>query len=181
MLDTLRVDRAIYLGADGALDRVVEAWATELVHGEPSDEAVWERASRGCARSEAAAIDEFLRRERKRGQLKVFECLPHATARTIEIFEGLVAVILHDKALLDEEDILPASILVFGKSREPIVHKVGPRTFVSPGPLGHPRGGLVLLADEAEAVVARFYARDGSCVGEHAVASLSRAVHVTVN
>ena len=56
--------------------------------------------------------------ERKRERLEALKCLRAATARTVEIFEGRVAVFLHDKALLDEEDILPATfLLVFGKEQ----------------------------------------------------------------
>ena len=86
--------------------------------------------------------------ERKRERLEALKCLPAATARTVEIFEGRVAVFLYDKALLDEEDILPASLLVFGKSQEPLVRQVGSRTFISPGEMVKAKVGVILLADD---------------------------------
>jgi hypothetical protein len=95
----------------------------------------------------AAEIDQFVAAERRRERLKALKCLPVATSRTIELLEGRVAVLLYDKALLDEEDILPASLLIFGKSREPLVRQVGSRTFVSPGELG-PKSGIALFSND---------------------------------
>ena len=48
-------------------------------------------------------------------------------------------MLLYDKALLDEEDILPASLLIFGKHPVPLVRQVGSRTFISPGEIGRRR------------------------------------------
>jgi hypothetical protein len=181
MLDELRVDRAVYLGVDGALDDMVTQWAKELVHGDPADDAVWQRASRECAKGSSEQIREFLKAERSRQKLKCFESLPHANARTIEMFETVVAVLIHDKALLDEEDMLPASILVFGRSAEPVIHKIGFRCFLSPGPVTHANGGVALLCEEeGETVRASIYASDGKCVMTEVVAQPNRAARMTV-
>lgn len=147
LLDRERAERVIYLGQDDALDRVVLAWAERLVGGDPSEAALWGRSLERCATASAAEIDRFVGAERSRERLKALECLPKAPARTVEMFDGKLAVIVWDKALLDEEDIMPATLLVFGKSGEPVIRKVGARTFVSPGPLGA-AGGLALLDDD---------------------------------
>jgi hypothetical protein len=181
VLDELRADRAVYLGVDGALDDVVKQWAHELVKGDPSDSAVWQRAAQSCAGASAEQISAFLAAERRRQQLKQLECLPHANARTIELFESVVAVLIHDKALLDEEDMLPASILVFGRSAEPVIHKIGLRCFLSPGPVTHPNGGVALLAEEEDGNVrASLYGIDGSVVKSEVVAQPNRAARMTV-
>jgi len=143
-----QAEQVVYLGPDDALDRLVLDWARRLVGTDPSDEGIWERAAATCVSAPPAEIDRFIAAERRRERLKALKCLPVATSRTIELLEGRIAVLLYDKALLDEEDILPASLLIFGKSRDPLVRQVGSRTFVSPGELG-PRSGVALFSDDS--------------------------------
>jgi hypothetical protein len=142
-----QAEQVVYLGADDALDRLVLDWARRLVGVDPSDQGIWDRAASRCVSAPHDEIDRFIAAERRRERLKALKCLPVATSRTIELLEGRVAVLLYDKALLDEEDILPASLLIFGKSREPLVRQVGSRTFVSPGELG-PRSGVALFSND---------------------------------
>lgn len=144
------VDRAIYLGVDGALDRVVRRWAAELVSGDPDENALWSRAAERCAHATPRQIDAFLAAERERRGLKVFQSLPGDGTRVIEILNGKVAVMLYDKANLDEEDILPASVLVFGKSHEALVKQVGSRWFLSPGSFDE--AGLITLEDHEDGI-----------------------------
>ncbi len=142
-----QAEQVVYLGADDALDRLVLDWARRLVGIDPSDEGMWDRAAARCLAASPEEIDRFIDAERRRERLKSLKCLPVATSRTIELLEGRVAVLLYDKALLDEEDILPASLLIFGKSRQPLVRQVGSRTFVSPGELG-PKSGVAIFSDD---------------------------------
>lgn len=133
LLEEVGVDRAVYLGVDHALDAVVTRWAAELVEGDPDERAVWARAAERCARASAPEIDDFLERERRRRALAALESLADDATRLIELLDSKLVVLLFDKATLDEEDILPASLLVFGKSRQPLVKQVGSRWFLSPG------------------------------------------------
>jgi hypothetical protein len=142
-----QAEQIVYLGSDDALDRVVLDWARRLVGPDPSDDGIWERAASKCVSASSAEIDRFIEVERKRERLKALKCLPVATSRTIELLEGRLAVLLYDKALLDEEDILPASLLIFGKNRDPLIRQVGSRTFVSPGEL-RPKSGIALFSDD---------------------------------
>jgi hypothetical protein len=152
------VDRAVYLGVDGALDRVVLQWATTLVDGNPDESAIFTRAAR-CIDAPPEEIEAFLTRERERRALRVFESLPGDGTRVIEILDGKLAVMIHDKADLDEEDMLPAAFLIFGASKEPVIRQVGSRWFLSPGALtGH---GLLLLEDQDEGVQLRLF--DAHC------------------
>jgi len=146
----IAVERAIYLGIDSTLDRVVRRWAEQLVGGDPDESASWSRAAERCARASHQAIDAFLDAERERRGLKVFESLPGDGTRVIEILNGKVAVMIYDKADLDEEDILPASVLVFGKSRDPLVKQVGSRWFLSPGSFDS--GGVMTLEDHEDGI-----------------------------
>jgi hypothetical protein len=65
---------------------------------------------------------------------------------------------VYDKATLDEEDIVAASVLVFGKSDEEMMRKVGRRWFLSPGPLGS--AGVMLLDDNDGNIFVTRYSAD---------------------
>ncbi|MEZ4261758.1 MAG: hypothetical protein R3B36_21945 [Polyangiaceae bacterium] len=157
LLNTARVNRAIYLGNDGALDRAVAAWARKLVGGDPSDDAAWERAATLALEGEPAKIDKFVLTERARLRLKALEALSAEVSRTIEMVGDRVAVLIYDKADLDEEDIMAANVLLYGKSDEPSIKKIGNRWFVSPGSIGCPGGGLAVLEDDKDDVVVTVY------------------------
>jgi hypothetical protein len=167
------VSRAVYLGVDDALDVVVRRWAEELVGGDPDDAAIWTRAAKRCLQADPEQIDEFLRSERQRLALKAFECLPGDGTRTIEILNGKVVVMIHDKSHLDEDDILPASLLVFGKAQEPLFRQVGSRWFLSPGPLSN--HGVMTLEDSEDGIHYRLFDRDCREVRHDLLASLRNA------
>jgi hypothetical protein len=139
LLDEAHVEKILYLSDDDALDRIVEEWARGLVGPDPSEGALFARAAR-CAALAPEAIDAFVASERARLRLKVLVSLPLGQ-RTIEIMDGRVVLFVFDKGTLDEEDIVAASLLVFGKSAAPLIKKVGSRTFLAPGPIGAGGGG----------------------------------------
>jgi hypothetical protein len=161
LLNAAKVTRAIYLGADDALEDTVAMWAESLVGPDPSDEGVWERALAAAATSSPEQIDSFLRAERARLRLKSLERLPIQELRTVEMFGDCVAILIHDKALLDEEDIFSATFLVYGRSSGPLVKKIGPRWFLTPGPIGSAGGGSAVLDDSGDDVVATLYDAEG--------------------
>lgn len=142
LLDDHAPERILYLGDDDALDRVVGGWAEQIVGDDPSDAAFFLRVAR-CADATPEAIDEFVARERGRLKLRVYVNLPQGR-RTIEILDGRVTLFVHDKATLDEEDILAANVVVFGKHPTPFHRRVGSRTFVSPGVISKSGGGAIL-------------------------------------
>jgi hypothetical protein len=153
------VHRAVYLGLDGALDRVVSELAARLVADDPGESAVVQRAAKRCAAAPPETIDAFLGAERQRLALMVFGALPGDDTRLVELLDGKVAVMIHDKALLDEDDIASATYLVFGKSSEPTVKQIGSRFFLSPGSLK--THGIMLLEDEQRGVELTLY--DSEC------------------
>jgi predicted phosphodiesterase len=157
LLNGAKVNRAIYLGTDGALDRAVSAWARKLVGDDPSDDNAWKRAAEVAVKGGPGEIDKFVQIERARLRLKALESLPEKVHRTIEMFGDRVAVLIHDKALLDEEDILAANILVYGKAETPLIKKIGGRWFVTPGVIGSPGGGLAVIEDDRDEVIATVY------------------------
>ncbi|HZU84149.1 MAG TPA: hypothetical protein VE987_14570 [Polyangiaceae bacterium] len=162
LLNGAKVTRAIYLGDDDALEDTVALWAESLVGPDPSDKGVWERALVALSSGGSPEqIDAFLRAERARLRLKSLERLPPDELRTVEMLCDRVAVLIHDKALLDEEDIFSATFLVYGKSPAPLVRSIGPRWFVTPGPIACPGGGSAVLDDSGDDVLATVYDVDG--------------------
>lgn len=162
LLDEALVDRVIYLGLDHALDNVVSAWAEELVGGDPSEDLVFERASRTCTDADPSVIEAFVASERARRRLVVFTTVPKPPGRTVELFDAKVAVIVYDKAMLDEDDIAGAAILVFGKADKAVHHRVGSRVFVAPGPLAMEGGGGIAVISDDQGVGVVFELRDSS-------------------
>ena len=146
--ETWKAERVVYLGADRQLDALVAAWAEELVGPSADDLSIMRRATQSCLHASSEEIDAFLAREKQRAKLRMFESLPGEKTRSVELIAGKVAVMLFDKAYLEEEDILPANLLIFGKSREPLVRQVGRRWFLSPG--SFPEHGVMVIDDEAE-------------------------------
>jgi hypothetical protein len=163
LLDKAAVEKVIYLGADDTLDRVVSAWASELVGGNPSEELMFERAAQACAIASADAIEAFVASERARRRLGVLTSVPRPPGRTIELFDGRIAVIVYDKATLDEDDIAGATLLVFGKSEPSVVHPIGSRLFFSPGALG-PDRGIAAIDDQGGGIRIELYDLDGHTI-----------------
>ena len=172
------VDRAIYLGVDNSLDKIVRGWAQRLVGTDPGQSALWQRATERCLSADAEKIEAFIRSERECQRLKVFESLPGESTRAIELLNGKVAVLIYDKAYLDEEDILPATLLVFGKSEEALVKRVGRRWFISPGSFD--RAGVMILDDHDSGIHLTLFDRELKET-ERSRLSTSRGVRLRVS
>ncbi len=154
----LKVDRVLYLGPDRKLDAIVGTWAEELVGPDARDETIMARMTERCLSAPPFEIDEFLQRERERSDLRAYESLQGEVTRSVEMVGGKVAVMLYDKAYLEEDDILPATLLIFGKSRDPLLKVVGRRWFLSPG--SFPDHGIMVVDDAGEHLRATIYDKD---------------------
>lgn len=161
LLSVHQVPRVIYLGDDDALDRMVEERARRLVGDDPSDDASWRRAAILSRDGSPDAIDNFIAVERQRRKLRALESLPRPALRTIEMIGDRVSVLIYDKALLDEEDIFPASVLIYGKNDVALAKRIGTRWFLAPGKLG-PEGGVCVVEETGEDLVAQFFNADAA-------------------
>ena len=56
-------------------------------------------------------------------------------AKLVELVDGRLCLLVHDKAELTRDDIVNAQILFHGNSAAPAVVAIGPRCFVTPGHL----------------------------------------------
>ena len=178
LLHEAKVDRAIYLGTDDALERVVSSWAKRLVGEDPTDRGAWKRARELASNGDQYDIDRFVAAQRTRLRLRALESLPQRIWRTMEMVGDRVAVLIHDKANLDEEDILSASLLVYGKSDAPVAKRIGNRWFVSPGELAG-QGGICVLDDAKLDIELALFDLNGSLTkAETLVMSRSAAMKV---
>lgn len=148
LLDDHGASRAIYLGDQRTFEETVASLASQLVGTQPTDDAIWQRAKQLVDSGPPGDIDEFVRREHARNRLRALERLADGAPCTIEIVGRSIAVVVHDKSVLDEEDIFSADIVIYGHADAPLVRRIGTRWFITPGPLG-PAGGLCLF-DEAD-------------------------------
>jgi len=176
LVEVAHVDRAIYLGEDDALERAIAAWAERLVGSDPSETGLWKRAADLAVRGAPVDIDRFVQTERARLGLRVFESLADGQARTIEMVADRVAVLVHEKALLDEEDIFLASFILYGKSDARVIRRIGARWFVAPGPVG---AGPCVLDDGGEDVTLTMYDSAGKPTHHEALA-LTRSTKMRV-
>jgi hypothetical protein len=164
-----KVDRAIYLGRDDALEQMISAWARKIVGEDPTENGMWSRAAELAIGGTPAEIDAFVRTERARLELRLFESIPGGGSRTIEIVGDRVAVLVYEKALLDEEDIFAANLILYGKSDQPAVKRIGTRWFVTPGPVGAPGGGACVLDDGKDDVTLTIYDGRGKATWHEAL------------
>ena len=138
------VARAVYLGADGALDRCVVAWARRLVGDDPSDEAAWERASQLAASGAPADIDRFVSGERQRLRLRALATLPEDAPYAMETAADLTMLLASDATTLSADDVSRAHLVVVGNAQATRLEERGTRWELELGAIG-PRGGIAVL------------------------------------
>jgi hypothetical protein len=134
---------------------------------------VWSRSARACLRASSTQIDDYIVAERARSRLRLLESLPDAETRAVEMLGGTLAVMIYDKERLDEEDLLPARVLAFGRSRTPVVKQVGKRWFLSPGTF--PEGGVMILEDTDNGILLTLLDADGRTLRRETLATPSTA------
>jgi hypothetical protein len=176
LLNEARVSRAIYLGGDDALDAAVAVWAESLVGADATDDGLWDRALPLVEGATPDRLDAFLRAERARARLRALEGLPRVERRSVEMVGDRLALLVYDTALLDEEDIYSAALLLYGKSDVPVAKRIGPRWFLSPGAVGGDGGGALVLDDSGDDVVATFYDLEGRETGKQALGTARTSV-----
>ncbi len=147
------VDQVFFLGGryadvDAALARrrAAPRTAPELaLHGDPLATRMVRVASRACpehARDPEARVH-------------------------VDMVDGWICCLVHDKAVLTREDIENASVLFHGNSAQPALVQIGPRCFVTPG---HLRAGppapapatFALVELDARTLVMRVLSAEGT-------------------
>lgn len=159
-----RVDRVFFLGGRcGDLDAVLARRGVGAP-GEaavPRSDAEFLAAVQGAlARQASAARDPLAGKV-----LKVASraCPEYAGGgvpkRQVDLVEGRICCLVHDKAELTRDDIANASLIFHGNSAHAALIQIGPRTFVTPGhlrspaPPGRPASYGIVELDEREIVL----------------------------
>ncbi len=156
LLGDAGVDQAIYLGEDGAIERVMAAWAREIFGGEPGEAAFLERAVQLANAGTPEQIEQLLSAEASLRRLRAIRKLPPSPARAVEMIADRILIAVHDKSILDEEDIANAALIVYGKSDAAEVRRFGTRYFLTPGPASEGRVAVVEVEDDGGVSLALF-------------------------
>jgi hypothetical protein len=61
------------------------------------------------------------------------------------MMEKWIILAVHDKAVLEEDDVANAHVIVYGEAPEAAFKRFGPRAFLTPGPLYKGRVGSIGL------------------------------------
>lgn len=156
LLGQAGVDQAIYLGAHDTVRAVADAWAREIMEGPATWDHFLERAAALALGADGAALDALLARKDRLARLEALRSLPPPPARAVELIDDKVVLCVHDKALLDQEDIENAALIVYGTAKQGALHRFGPRAFYTPGPLTGGRVAVVEPGPEGQLVIAEF-------------------------
>jgi len=151
-----KVDQTIYLGVDGGVGRVIAQWTRDLAGSDDATDAFLNDAAALACGGDAASIERLLITEASAQRLSSVQRLPRPPARAIELLEHRIVMLVYDKAVLDEEDILNAYMLVYGKSDEALLKRFGPRYFFTPGPLKKRKVAVLELDDVGQITMSMF-------------------------
>jgi hypothetical protein len=141
LLDDPSVRQVIYLGRDESVRAITDAWAAERMDIEQFIQRGVELACHGSADEIVTLLDE----ERAARRLQIIRRLPESPARAIEMLDRWIVLAVHDKAVLTEEDIANAHVIVYGKAPAPDIKRFGPRCFFTPGPVDNGTVGMLEL------------------------------------
>jgi len=178
LLVDLEVQQAIYFGVDDSIDAVVGSWAGEIMGGPADEDAFLTRAATLAVDGTPEAISTLLNADTFSRRLALVRRLPPAPARAIEMLDKWIVLGVHDKAVLDEEDIANADVIVYGKSDAPHLKRFGPRAFFTPGPLSAGNVGLLELMPEGQLEVS-VYDLSGTPVWSETLQSRAAKLVVT--
>lgn len=172
------VDQVIYLGDDAAtLVHMLETWSNEIWGAEKDGNAFLERAVRMALDGSADDIDGLLEDEARARRLDVVRLLPDPPTRAVEMLADRICVLVHDKSVLDEEDIVNAQVIVYGRAQAAELNRFGNRYFLTPGPLAK-RQVAVLELTESSQLVASLFELSGAPIWQETLARRGNKVHV---
>ncbi|UJR79185.1 hypothetical protein [Sandaracinus amylolyticus] len=151
LLADVEADQIVYLGRGEFADRAIDAWVREL-GGEDAESAFLARAAHLATEGSPAQIEALLETDAAISQLARIRKIPPPPSRAIEMLDDRVVLFVHDKSILDEEDIANAHLIVYGRGAEADLRRFGKRTFFTPGPLSGGRVGVLESSDDGTSV-----------------------------
>jgi hypothetical protein len=176
LLTDAEADRVIFLGEGEMAQRAIDGWAQELAGDDP-EESFLERAAALAIGGRPDELEALLARDAEVARLGAIRKLPPPPARAVEMLDDRLVLFVHDKSVLDEEDIANANIIVYGKASESDLRRFGRRVFFTPGPLRGGRVGLLEAADDG--VTLGLYDLAGVPIWRESLAQLGTKVMVS--
>ncbi|MBX7197536.1 MAG: hypothetical protein K1X94_36155 [Sandaracinaceae bacterium] len=150
LLGDAEADQVVFLGDGAFLEGALERWAADV--GLDGGSTFLDRALAAARSADARTIEQFLAEDAGARRIVDVRRLPDPPARAIELLDDRIVLFVHDKAVLDEEDIANANVIVYGVSKEAQLHRFGKRAFFTPGPLAAGRVGILESSDEGFSV-----------------------------
>ncbi len=148
LLGDADVDLLIYLGDATHIAQAAQTYAQENLGNTASDTAFLARVAREAPRGDPTAIGALLEIEESTKRLDRIRKLPLPPARAIEMLGDRIVTLVWDKAVLGEDDIANSFVLVYGRSKELLLKRFGPRYFFTPGPLSDDRVAVLEHSDD---------------------------------
>jgi hypothetical protein len=175
LLGDVEAEQVVYLGTGEFAQRAIERWTIDL-GGQDAEERFLVRAAQLAPSGAPDAIEALLATDAEIARLAAIRKLPPPPARAIEMIDDRMVLFVHDKAILDEEDIANAHLIVYGRASEADLRKFGRRAFFTPGPL---RGGRVgVLEAGGDGISVSLYVLSGAPLWRDSVAQAATKVTV---
>lgn len=132
-----RVDRIFFLGGRwGDLDVAIARRTAGGPAGKVESDLEFLAAVQGAlARAAGSAKDPLATRLTRVASRACPEYGAGVPVKHVDLVEGKICCLVHDKADLDRDDIANATVIFHGNSAAPGVVQFGPRAFVTPGHL----------------------------------------------
>lgn len=141
LLKDFGVDQVVYLGVDGAVDELASRWTTAV--GGLGQVAFEQKAVELAQSGTPEAIRTLLEADSELRKLEAVRVLPPAPSLVLEMLDDRFVLFVHDKAVLEEDDIANAQVIVYGASKRMLFRRFGHRAFFTPGPLSEGAVGIV--------------------------------------
>lgn len=169
------VDRAVYLGSDGALDVLAKEWTSSL--GGPTGLAFDDRALDLAVSGSATEIRELLAADANARRLERLASLPPPPSQALEMLDDRFLLFTHDTSTLDEDDIANAQVIIYGVAKQMLFRRFGPRAFFTPGPPSEGHLGIVETDFDGRLTITAMKS-DGSIALRESLASRSNRMSV---
>ncbi|MCA9576032.1 MAG: hypothetical protein R3B40_11170 [Polyangiales bacterium] len=154
LLGDAGADSVVYMGEDDTADLLAEESLKAATGG--TDGTFLGAAVDAALHGSPAAIAALLDADAEFEKLRALQILPPAPARAVEMLDDRMVLLVHDKAVLAEDDIANASVIVFGRSKELLLKRFGSRYFFTPGPLSQGQVGLLEREGDGRLAAAAF-------------------------
>jgi predicted phosphodiesterase len=179
LFERAQVDRVFFLGGrvadvDAALARRAGGSRDAPV---PASDAEFLAAVRGALERQDAAVRDPL--DGRIVRVASRACPEYETGKVprkqVDLVEGRISALVHDKAELTRDDIANAALIFHGNTVAPALVQIGPRCFITPGhlrdaaPPGRPASFAVAEVTARELALTVFSAADGAEVRQERV------------